>query len=167
MGIRDKSSNKMKGSFTKSEISTIAPTSSSNSQLLSSTKDLKPQLPLQSSELIYSPRPNSELRSTFTGKNPFRESSKKELLIKNHQKCVDIFSLAVSLAIYEQPEALALATLLVRNVDREMVSIQESVKKEIDFKNDEQMMRTFMGVLEGELAELRNLMLALKDSLRS
>lgn len=58
-------------------------------------------------ELIYNPRTaststaNSELRSTYSAKSPFRENLKKDILIKNHQKCIEIMSLAINLATYE------------------------------------------------------------------
>lgn len=65
--IRDKSSNNMKGSFTNSDTSTT-----NTGGHLTASKDLRSTLQSQASDLIYSPRPNNELRSTYTAKSPFR-----------------------------------------------------------------------------------------------
>lgn len=65
-------------------------------------------------------------------------------MIKNHQKCIEIFSLANGLMNYDQIEALALAHLIMKNVEKELTSILESVRKEYEQKNDEPIMRMFV-----------------------
>lgn len=104
------------------------------------------------SELIYNPRSNPavELRSTYTAKSPFRENFKKDLLLKNHQKCIEIMSLAISLAGYELTEPLALAFLILRNVEKELASILDSLRKEQEGREDP-MMRSFVTCVEGEI----------------
>jgi hypothetical protein len=120
-------------------------------------------------DLIYNPRPgytNSELRSTYTAKSPFRENFKKDLMVKNHQKCSEIMSLAVGLAGYEQGEALALSYTIMKNVEKELTNVLESVRKELELKSDEPMMRTFVGVVEGELMDLKGLIMQCREELR-
>jgi hypothetical protein len=38
--------------------------------------------------------------------------------MKNHQKCIEIMSLAIGLMAFEETEALALAYSLVKNVEK-------------------------------------------------
>jgi hypothetical protein len=38
--------------------------------------------------------------------------------VKNHQKCIEIMSLAISLSVYESNESLALSYLFIKNVDK-------------------------------------------------
>jgi hypothetical protein len=68
-------------------------------------------------------------------------------LIKNHQKCIEIMSLAVSLAVYELSEPLALAYFFTKNLDKELAAILDSVRKEYELKNDEPMMRNFLSIV--------------------
>lgn len=72
---------------------------------------------------------NSELRSTYTAKSPFRENFKKDILVKNHQKCIDVLSLAISLTAYEHSSAFALSYIILRAVDRDLATILDSLKK--------------------------------------
>ena len=51
--------------------------------------------------------------------------------MKNHQKCIEVTSLALGLMHYEQKEALALAYYITKNVEKELASILESVHKEL------------------------------------
>lgn len=70
---------------------------------------------------MYNPRKpaiNNELRSTYTTKSPFRENFRKDLMMKNHLKCIDIMSLALGLMQYSQKEALALAYYITKNVEK-------------------------------------------------
>ena len=93
---------------------------------------MRVQLKKEGSDLIYNPRAtttNSDFRSTYTAKSPFRENFKKDILVKNHQKCIDVLSLAISLAAYEQSSALALAYMILRAVDRDLATILDSLKK--------------------------------------
>lgn len=73
-------------------------------------------------ELLYNPRcqtfNNGELRKTYQPKSPFRENFKKDLMMKNHQKCIEIMSLAVSLLGYEHNEALAIAYPILKSVEK-------------------------------------------------
>jgi hypothetical protein len=107
--------------------STITDTTNTNSSGLhtshepSSALRFKAHNEAEGSNLIYNPRQpyNSELRSTtFRSKSPFRENLKKDLMMKNHQKAIDIMSLGIGLMGFEQDEALALAYLITRNVER-------------------------------------------------
>ena len=49
---------------------------------------------------------------------------------------MEILSLAVNLMFYEQTEALALAYFLLRNIEKELNTILESAKKEIELKTE-------------------------------
>ena len=42
----------------------------------------------------------------------------RQIMMKNHQKAIDIMSLGIGLMGFEQDEALALAYLITRNVER-------------------------------------------------
>jgi len=137
--------------------STITETTNTNSSGLhasqeqSSTLRFKQHTETEGSNLIYNPRQpyNSELRSTthFRSKSPFRENLKKDLMMKNHQKSIDIMSLAIGLMNFEQEEALALAYMIIRNVERELHNIMESVRKELDNRSDEGLMRSFYSMV--------------------
>ena len=37
------------------------------------------------------------MRTTFSGKSPFSDNFKKDILLKNHQKSIEIMALAVGL----------------------------------------------------------------------
>ncbi len=89
----------------------------------------------EGSELLYNPRHqptlnNGELRKTYQPKSPFRENFKKDLMMKNHQKSIEIMSLATALMVYDHNEALALAYSIMKNVEKEFSNIFESLKKE-------------------------------------
>ena len=50
--------------------------------------------------MMYNPRQpyTSDLKSpAYRSKSPFRENLKKDLMMKNHQKAIDIMSLAIGL----------------------------------------------------------------------
>jgi len=68
-------------------------------------------------------------------------------MMKNHQKSIDIMSLAIGLMNFEQEEALALAYMIIRNVERELHNIMESVRKELDNRSDEGLMRSFYSMV--------------------
>lgn len=86
--------------------------------------------------------------------------------MKNHMKSIEIMSLAVILAAYDKPEALALSYLMILNVEKELKSILDSVQKECDFKNDEQIKRNFIFTVETEISELKTLTIYCRESLR-
>ena len=100
-------------------------------------------------DLIYNPRTttNSELRSTYNAKSPFRENFKKDISVKNHQKCVEVMSLAISLSAYENIDALALSYLFIKNVEKELTAMQESARKECELKSDDPMMKNLLDIL--------------------
>ena len=52
-------------------------------------------------------------------------------MMKNHQKCIEVMSLALGLMQYSHKEALALAYYITKNVEKELASIFESVLKEL------------------------------------
>lgn len=49
---------------------------------------------------------------------------------------------------YEQTEALSLAYMIMKNVEKELSNILESVRKEYEQKNDEPMMRFFVETVD-------------------
>lgn len=117
-GLRERTPTGLKKS------STITDTTNSSGtglkkELTTTTNRFQPKQ--ESSNVLYNPRQqllNTELRSTYTTKSPFRENFRKDLMMKNHQKCIEVTSLALGLMNYEQKEALALAYYITKNVEK-------------------------------------------------
>lgn len=103
-------------------------------------------------------RHNSELRNTISTRVPLSNNFKRDLLLKSHSKLIEVMSLGISLVGEGEIVTVSLAWLLMGRIEREMKSITESARKELEIKQDDSIMRSFNLLVESELQEVRRIM---------
>lgn len=70
------------------------------------------------SDLLYNPTKDQTLRATYNTKSPIRENIRKDLMLKNHSKCIDLSTMISFLVRYDCYDSLALTYLLSLNVEK-------------------------------------------------
>jgi hypothetical protein len=89
---------------------------------------------------------------------PLSNNFKRDLLLKSHSKLIEVMSLGISLVAEGEIVTISLAYLLMGRIEREMKSITESARKELEIKQDDAIMRSFNLLVESELQEVRRIM---------
>lgn len=79
-------------------------------------------------------------------------------MLKSHSKLIEVMSLGISLVGEGEIVTVSLAFLLMGRIEREMKSITESARKELEMKQDDAIMRSFNLLVESELQEVRRIM---------
>lgn len=105
--------------------------------------------------MLYNPTKDPHLRATYNTKSPIRENIRKDLMIKNHSKCIDLTSMITFLIRYDCFDSLALAYIFSINVEKQLNSVMDSIRKQGSTMEGDGFIRVIYQAVEEQLSEIR------------
>jgi len=92
-------------------------------------------------------------------------NNRVELLLKNHAKCSTLNQMILDIFRFEHPRSLYIAYYLFKNIEKEIASLSDSLKKETnspDTANNQDILKEFKVAVEKELEGVKSSLFLLR-----